>query len=249
MIELSGVVITFNEEKKIGRCLDSLLKVCEDVVVVDSFSTDRTKEICLEKGARFIENKFEGHIEQKNFAITQAKYSYVLSLDADEELDDELIESIKWIKKHFSKDGYAMKRRNNYCGKWIRFGSWYPDIKLRLWESMMGKWVGENPHDRFELKEEGTQAMLDGHILHYTIDTVEDHKKQVEKFSDIAARELKKKGKRLPGLFIVVRSSFKFITDYFFRFGFLDGKYGFIIARLNARYVYLKYTKAKKANP
>ena len=120
MIKLSAVIITFNEEKNIARCLDSLKNVADEILVVDSFSTDKTKEICENLNARFIENKFEGHIQQKNFAADQAKYDYILSLDADEALSDGLKESIQEVKNNFEKDAYAFNRFNNFCGVWIK---------------------------------------------------------------------------------------------------------------------------------
>ena len=124
MENLSVVIITFNEERNIGRCLDSVKDIADDVVVVDSFSTDRTKEICTEKGARFVTHEFPGHIEQKNWAITQAKYSFVLSLDADEALSDDLKQSIIAVKKEKLFDAYSMNRLTNYCGKWIHHCGW-----------------------------------------------------------------------------------------------------------------------------
>src|SRR6187551_311049 len=134
-IQLSVVIITFNEERNIARCLDSVREIADDVVVVDSFSTDKTEAICREKGARFVQHKFEGHIEQKNYAVTQAKFPYILSLDADEAPDEKLIASIKKVKADWIADGYSMNRLTNYCGKWIHHCGWYPDVKLRLWDS------------------------------------------------------------------------------------------------------------------
>src|SRR3954465_7519353 len=151
MLPLSAVIITFNEEKNIARCLDSLIGIVDDVVVIDSFSTDKTEEICKSKGVRFIQHVFEGHIQQKNWAITQAKFPHILSLDADEALDETLKQSILLLKNNWQKDGYYMNRLTNYCGKWIRHCGWYPDKKLRLWDSRKGHWTGTNPHDKYEL--------------------------------------------------------------------------------------------------
>src|ERR1041385_5289202 len=131
-IQLSVVIITYNEEKNIVRCLDSIREIADDIVVVDSFSTDKTEMICKEKGVRFIQHKFEGHIEQKNWAITQAKFPFVLSLDADEAPDEELKKEILKVKADANYDGYKMNRLTNYCGKWIRHCGWYPDTKLRI---------------------------------------------------------------------------------------------------------------------
>ena len=141
MIQLSAVIITFNEERNIGRCIDSLQGIADDIVVVDSFSSDKTKEICLSKNVRFVEHAFDGHIEQKNWAITQAKHPHILSLDADEALDEVLKKSILEVKQNFTQDAYQMNRITNYCGQWIKHCGWYPDTKLRLWDSSKGYWT------------------------------------------------------------------------------------------------------------
>src|SRR6478672_12171113 len=122
---ISAVIITFNEEKNIGRCLDSLRDVADEILVIDSFSTDKTEEICRSRNVYVIKHAFDGYIEQKNFALTQARYDYVLSLDADECLSDELKQSISEAKKNPENDGYSMNRQNNFCGKWIYHSGWY----------------------------------------------------------------------------------------------------------------------------
>ena len=154
-IQLSVVIITFNEEKNIARCLASVASVADEIVVVDSFSTDKTKQICIEKGVRFIEHQFDGHIEQKNWAITQAKNQYVLSLDADEALTDELASEISKVKNNWQYDGYSFNRLTNFCGAWIKHGGWYPDKKLRLWVTKKGKWGGIHTHDNVIMQEGG----------------------------------------------------------------------------------------------
>jgi len=174
MIKLSAVIITFNEERNIGRCLESLRGVVDDIVVVDSFSTDKTEAICLEHGARFVKHAFAGHIEQKNWAITQALYPHVLSLDADEALSDVLKQSILNAKANFNKQGYYMNRLTNYCGQWIRHSDWYPDRKLRLWDARKGSWGGTNPHDKYSLLAGDKESdWLKGDLLHYSYYTVE----------------------------------------------------------------------------
>ncbi len=246
MISLSAVIITFNEEKNIGRCLDSLVGIADDIVVVDSFSTDRTEEICKSKGVRFIQHKFDGHIEQKNWAITQATYPHILSLDADEALDETLKKSILQVKKNWKRQGYYMNRLTNYCGKWIKHCGWYPDKKLRLWDSTQGHWTGINPHDKYELyKGDVNTSHLKGDILHYSFYTIEQHLKQVDYFTDISSRALFEKGKKATALHLLINPTVKFLRDYVFKLGFLDGYYGFIVCKISAKATYLKYAKLK----
>lgn len=243
MTPISVVIITFNEEQNIGKCIDSIKNIADDIVVVDSFSSDKTAKIAKAKGTRVVKNKFEGHIEQKNFAITQAKFPHILSLDADEFPDKILLEEINKVKENWIADGYTFNRLNNYCGTWIKHGAWYPDIKLRLWDSRKGKWHGLNPHDKFILKDGSVIKHLRGNLLHYSYKTIEEHKHKVDYFSSIAAKSYFEMGKKSSRLKIIINPISRFIRDYFFRLGFLDGKFGFIIAMLSAKEVRLKYKK------
>lgn len=245
-VKLSGVVITFNEEEKIARCIRSLLQVCDEIVILDSFSTDKTCEIAYDMGAKVFKNKFDGHIQQKNRAITFASSPYILSLDADEELSPALIHSIKKAKQDWQYDAYGMNRLNNYGRQWILHGAWYPDKKLRLWDSRNGKWGGENPHDKFILNQGCKTFHLKGNLLHYTMNGFEDLKNQTEKFSSIAAKAMFEKQKKINTPQIILKTFFRFIKEYFFLLGFMDRKAGFDIARMDAKYVWLKYTKLQK---
>lgn len=242
-VELSVVIITFNEEKNIGRCLNSVQEVADEILVVDSFSSDRTREICEEHGASFIQNEFKGHIEQKNFACSKSKYNYILSLDADESLSIELGKSIVDLKKNWKKDAYSMNRLTNYCGKWIYHTGWYPDRKIRLFRKGTGAWGGINPHDRFIPNKEIELGHLEGNILHYSYYTKEEHLQQIHKFSSIGASELYKKGRHSNNFKIAYKSLARFVKSYFIKLGFLDGTAGFTISRLSAYANYLKYSK------
>src|SRR5579872_2065273 len=133
MPKISAIIITYNEERNIGRCIESLEKIADEIVVVDSFSRDKTKAICTERRVRFIEHPFSSHIDQKNFALSQATYDHIFSLDADEYLSEELVDSVLEVKKTWPHDAYQMNRLSTYGGKWIRRGNWYPDRKIRLW--------------------------------------------------------------------------------------------------------------------
>lgn len=245
-VKLSVVIITFNEEKNIGRCLDSVKEVADEILVVDSFSTDATEEICISKGAHFLKNNFKGHIEQKNFACNKSKFDYVLSLDADECLSSELAKSILKVKNNWSKDAYSMNRLTNYCGKWIYHSGWYPDKKVRLFKKGSGKWGGINPHDRFNVSENAKIGHLEGDILHYSYYSIEEHLQQIDKFSSIGANELFKKGIRSNNFKILYKSLARFLKLYVVKKGFLDGAEGITISRMSAYANYLKYSKLLK---
>ena len=247
-VEISIVIITFNEEKNIGRCLDSVAGLSKDIVVVDSFSTDKTKQICLEKGVRFIEHKFEGHIEQKNYAVSQAKSQYVLSLDADEALTPELKKEILNIRRNWVYDAYRFNRLTNFCGTWIKHCGWYPDKKLRLWDTTKGKWGGENPHDKVIMVKGAKTEHINLDILHYSFYTVEQHLKQIDFFTDISAKAAFEKGKTSNGFTIFYKSTFKFFRDYILKLGFLDGYHGYVVCKNSAHAKRLKYTKLRELN-
>lgn len=242
MIQLSAVIITYNEEKNIGRCLQSLQGVVDEIVVVDSMSTDSTIAICNQYGVRIISHAFEGHIQQKNYAASQASYDWVLSLDADECLDETLRNEIHRVKNSVEADGYSMNRLTNYCGQWIKHGGWYPDIKLRLWNRHQGQWGGINPHDKFELYEPAASIIhLQGNILHYSYYTVEEHRSRSLRYAEISARHLFDLGKTISIPMIFIKTISKFIRNYFIHAGFLDGAYGFTIAIISAQETQRKY--------
>lgn len=241
---LSVVIITFNEERNIGDCLDSVKEVADEIVVVDSLSTDQTGTVCRQYGVRWVEQPFPGHIEQKNLAASLASYSHILSLDADERLSDGLRQSILREKElGFPAPGYRMNRFNNYCGQWIRHGGWYPEPKLRLWKKDSGKWQGDNPHDKFELFGGEQPAHLKGDLLHYSFRSFSEHLNQMNKFSNIAAQTLYKKGRKPSFVKPFLSGFWAFFNGYFIQLGFLDGFYGFVIARNNAMYSFFKYAK------
>ncbi|MBA2613750.1 MAG: glycosyltransferase family 2 protein [Bacteroidetes bacterium] len=246
MVKLSVVIITFNEETNIERCLLSVKEVADEIVVLDSFSTDKTQAICEKHGVKFFQNAFDGHIQQKNRAITYASNPHVLSLDADEALDEKLKGSILEIKKNFTKEGYYMNRLTNYCGHWVKHCGWYPDRKLRLWDRSKGHWTGINPHDKYELFAGDKNAgSLKGDILHYSYYSVSDHYKQVDYFTSISAKAYFENGKKAPLFKLIINPVAKFIDHYLLKLGFLDGKAGYLISRISAYATYLKYKKLK----
>ena len=248
MDKLSVVIITFNEEENIARCIDSVLPVADEVIVVDSFSKDKTKEICLSKGITFIEHAFDGYIEQKNYAASLASFDYVLSLDADEALCPTLQKSILKAKEQFTHDGYFMNRMTNYLGTWIRHGSWYPDKKLRVWNRHKGSWTGRNPHDIYKMEEGCKIGYLKGDILHYSYTSIQGHVAQFDKFTTITAQQMNMEGKRAGWFKIFVSPLFTFFKGFFLRLGFLDGYYGIVICIINSFATHIKYAKLHELN-
>lgn len=238
-------IITYNEEKNIGRCISSVAEIADEILVVDSFSTDQTEALCLAAGARFIKNPFKGHIEQKNVALELASFDYVLSLDADEALSPELLAEIKKIKADCKYEGYRFNRLTNYNGHWVRHCGWYPDTKLRLVLKSKALWRGVNPHDILEMNDKGQVGFLKGDLLHYSYDSIASHVQQTDKFTTIAALAAFNNGKRSSVFKIITRPVLKFIRDYFYKRGFLDGRYGFIICSINALSALLKYSKLR----
>lgn len=245
-MKLSAAIITYNEENNIERCIFSLLPVSDEIIVVDSFSTDKTKEICLRLGVRFIENTFEGHIQQKNYALKNATNEWVLSLDADEVLTKELQTSILEVKKKPQYNGYRFNRLTNYCGHWVKYCGWYPDTKVRLVKKDLAHWTGINPHDRLDMITNEQTGFLQGDLLHYSYNNQEEHYKQIEYFGNIAARELYEKGKKTNYFIIFLKITAQFIKSFFIKKGFMDGKTGFTISRMSAYATYRKYIKLLK---
>lgn len=243
---LSAVIITYNEEEHLEKCLASLVDVVDEIIVVDSFSIDRTEEICHKFNVTFIKHKFEGYIEQKNYAIQQATHNYILSLDGDEALSEELKESILKVKPHWDHDGYISSRLNNYCGKWIKHSDWYPDKKLRLFKKGSGEWRGINPHDSYTLKKTKKLGTLDGDLFHWIYRDYEEHLEKVENFSTIASKAYYKLGIKSTYFKIIFRPTWAFFKSYFLRLGILDGKYGYRICKQTYRVTLLKYQKLYK---
>ena len=242
MPKISATIITLNEEINIERCIRSLYGIADEIVVIDSGSSDSTLEISKKMGARIVSNPFEGHIQQKNFAITQTLNNWIISLDADEALSDKLKTSILEVKKNLVGTGYEFNRLTNYCGKWIKHCGWYPDRKIRLFKKHKGKWGGNNPHDKYLLAAKKA-IHLKGDILHYTVYSVSEFKEQTIKFADISAQSLFSLGKKSNWFKIIGKTIFKFIRNYFLKLGFLDGVAGFQICKLSAIGTYLKYHK------
>ena len=245
MIKLSAVIITFNEEKNIGRCIESILDIVDEIVVVDSFSEDRTKEICLNYGVNFYQIKWQGYSESKNLANSKATNDWILSLDADEALSDKLKKSILNIKKEGANACYSFNRLTNYCGTWVKFGGWYPDTKTRIFNRKDVSWTGLI-HETLTSSKKLKTIQLDGDCLHYSYYTVQEHILQTKKFSPIAAEMLFQKGKKATFIKRFLSPISKFLRDYFIKLGFLHGYKGFQICIISGYATYIKYKKLKE---
>lgn len=243
MHPLSVVIITFNEEQNIERCVQSVKEVADEIIVLDSFSTDQTVTIARSLGAVVHQEKFRGYIGQKNLAIQLATHNYVLSLDADEALDEKLAASILGVKKDFSCRAYRMNRCTNYCGHFIRHGLWYPDPKIRLFDRRCARWAGMNPHDKIEVDHHFPVGQLSGDILHYSFTTPDDLVWQNNRLSSISAASLYAQGRRSSWFKMLARPAWAFMNGYFFRLGFLDRFDGFVIAIHTSQQVFMKYSK------
>lgn len=243
MQPISAVIITYNEETNIERCILSVRRVADEVVVVDSFSSDRTVEIAERLGAVVYQEKFRGYIGQKNMAMQLASHHYILSLDADEALDEELAAAIIREKESLLARAYSMNRCTQYCGRFLRHGLWYPDRKIRLFDRRIARWGGLNPHDRIELSPAFPVKHLQGDILHYAFETVEDLVWRNNRISSIAASSYYSVGRKSNWLRMLIHPAWAFVHGYFIKLGFLDGIEGFSFAIQSANQVFLKYNK------
>jgi glycosyltransferase involved in cell wall biosynthesis len=246
MQPLSVVIITYNEEQNIALCINSVKSLADEIIVLDSYSSDKTVEIARSHGAIIYQERFRGYIGQKNFAMQLASNNYILSLDADEALDDELIASIMKAKESFSHRAYSMNRCTDYCGRFMRHGLWYPDKKIRLFDRRIANWGGLNPHDKIVLQKGFTQQHLKGDILHYAFGNIEDLIWRDNRFSSIAAVSLYNTGRRSSWYRMLVHPAWAFVNGYFLRLGFLDGFEGFSFAVNTSHQVFLKYSKLYK---
>ena len=241
MPSVSATIITRNESRNIARAIRSLAGT-DEVLVVDGGSTDGTATIAESLGARVVSHPFEGFAAQKNFASAQARHDWILSLDADEELDGAAQSALQqWKVSEPQVSGYRFARCARYLGRWIRHSGWYPDYKLRLFDRRRGRWQGAYVHESVVV--DGPAGTLPGQILHYTCDSLGEHRERIEFYTDLAAREMFERGERAGGLRRLFVPPWVFAQTYFFRAGVLDGWQGFLIARMAARYVARKFEK------
>jgi glycosyltransferase involved in cell wall biosynthesis len=238
---LSAVIITFNEEQNIARCLDSVQGIADEVIVVDSFSTDQTESMCLTRGVRFFQLPWAGYAASKNYGNRQASCDYILSIDADEALSEELRECLRDEKEKSQADAYSLNRLTNYCGQWIRHGGWYPDSKIRLFKRGHAQWTGE-VHEALNFISPPRLGHLTGDLLHYSYPTVESHLTRSMKYAWLVAQRDYRRGRK-KNLLVhgVLKPSFFFFNQYFLKLGFCDGYYGFVIAVISALEKFMRF--------
>ena len=241
MNAISAVIITLNEERNIKRCLQSLQDIADEIVVVDSFSTDATEQICKSFNVKFIQHVWEGYVKQKQFANSLASNDLILSIDADEAVSSELAQSILKIKElNAEKKVFSMNRLMNYCGEWIRHGGWFPDVKIRIFDRRFVNWTGGQVHETLDIPSDFATIHLDGDLLHYSFYSEDDFRRQTEKFARMSADDALAKGKKSTLFGAYVHCFWRFVRDYIFKAGFLDGKTGLRISQINAKSVFLK---------
>lgn len=239
--KISACIIAFNEERKIRRCIESV-RWCDEILVVDSFSTDRTVEICREYTDRVVQREWLGYVGQRNMIRDMATHPWILYLDSDEEvsigLRDEILHEFEYPD---GTAGFEFPRQVFYLGRWIRHGEWYPDVKLRLFRKELGRTEGIEPHDRVHVR--GAIKRLKNPVWHYTYDDTRDHMETINRFSTITAQQKYVAGSRFNWFDLFFRTWFHFFKGYILRLGFLDGAHGLLIAILCSYGAFLKYAK------
>ncbi len=240
---LSIAIVTLNEEANLPRTLASV-RWADEIVVVDSGSTDRTCDIVREYGARVINEPWRGYTAQKNYALELCTKDWILSLDADEEVSPELAEQIRGVLAGSAKfDGYSMPRKNLFLGRWIKHGGFYPDPKLRLFRRGQAYSTGRDPHDRFEMQNGEPVGRFKGALIHHTYPTLNLYLEHMNRYSSVWNRVPGAVPQKFSVNAIVLRPLFTFIYNYFFRLGFLDGREGLLLHMYHAGYVSWKYAK------
>lgn len=243
MHAISAVIITKNEERNIRSCLESLVDVADEIIVVDDFSTDKTVSICKEFNAKVISQHWMGFGDQKNTGNRAASHDFILSLDADEAMDDNLVTAIRNEKEKGLQGAYRLSRLNYFYGKFIRHGLEFPDKKIRLFNRTQAFWENQLVHETLHLPSQIMVTTLEGFLKHYTYYRFEDHVLKANKYTTLASLQYFQKGRKHSLLKILFSPVFTFIQAYIFKLGFLDGIHGFVLAIMNAHAAFVKYVK------
>ncbi len=242
-MKISATIITLNEERNVARAIESL-RCCDEILVVDSGSSDQTCEVAARLGARVIANAWPGYTRQKNFAAAEARNEWILSLDADEALSEPLEGEIWELKKTGPRfDGYSAPRLAQYCGRWIQHSGWYPDRKVRLYRRDRAAWTGEYVHE--SVRVNGSVGKLNGSVLHYTCTSLTEHLQTLDRYTTLAAQEIVARQQHVGPLRLLLDPAWTFLRAYVVKRGFLDGVQGLSIAWMAALYTYVKFAKAR----
>ncbi len=246
-IQLSVVIITFNEAQRILQCLESVRPVADEIIVLDSYSTDDTVMLAEQAGARVHRQAFRGYGVQKNDANRLAAHDWILSLDADEVLTPELAAAILDLKHNGpGTDAYTIPRLNNYLGKWLRHGGWYPDAKIRLFNRTKGSWKALSVHEFWEPAASARTGRLAHHMLHYTMATFQQQLQKIERYTELSSRYAVDRGKTISLLKAVLVPYWTFFRRFILQMGFLDGYEGYLMCKMAAMEKWLKYHKIRK---
>ncbi|MBV8907185.1 MAG: glycosyltransferase family 2 protein [Acidobacteriia bacterium] len=246
-MKISATIITFNEERNIARVIESL-RCCDEILVLDSGSNDRTAEIATNLGARVVEASWHGYAAQKNIAAELASNDWILSLDADESLSEALEAEIWHIKKSGPAfDGYTVPRLAQYLGRWILHSGWHPDRKVRLFDRRKAKWVGSFVHESVTVT--GTVGHLKSNLLHFTCNSLSEHVRSMDRYTTLAAQEIASHQKNIGLSLLLFDPPWTFFRTYVLKLGFLDGPEGLAIAYMAAFYNFVKYFKARAMSP
>lgn len=242
-MKLTATIITFNEASNIRAACESV-SWADEVLVVDSESTDATREIAAECGARVINRAWPGFAAQKQFAVEEARHDWIFSLDADERVSDQLrtsLEDVLFTNEAGLADGYRIARRSFYMERWIRGGGWYPDYQLRLFNRQRGRWRGAHVHESFKMDEGARVEILKGDLLHYSVTNAAQHHRMIgERYAPLAARQMHEQGRRTSALRIATAAPLAFTRSFILKGGFRDGLAGFSIAAFAAHHAFLK---------
>lgn len=248
MQKISVVIVCKNEEEEIGRCLRSLHGFTDDIVVLDNGSTDHTKERVREEGARLIEESWEGFGKTKNKATKFAKYDWILNLDADESVDETLKRSLLNLSLDNDEEVFQIRFKNFFGKKYLRFGEWGDDKHIRVFNRNKVRWDEAIVHEGLMISPGIKIKKTEGYVLHYTVKNVAEYANKVVKYASLSAEKYAKQGKRSSWLKMNLAPLFAFLKYYIFKFGFLDGKEGFICARMTSYYTFIKYARLLELN-
>lgn len=241
MPPLTATLIAYNEVVDLPRALASLKGIADEIVMVDSGSTDRTCEVARDFGARVYTHKLDGFAEQKNFASSLSSNDWILCIDCDQELSPELRASIlAWKQQAPDNNSYEICQLSSYLGAWIRHSGWYPEYRTLLFRRDKGRFVGAL-HER--VKSEGAPGRLTGHLLHYTIQSLAEHRAKIDAMSTLAAEEMFARGRKSWVPAMIFAPPWTIVQRLVFQLGILDGRRGWLIAWMSARHIYIKYRK------